>query len=556
MTNHQQNPQPPSSTSFRFFSWIRSLGLVRGDDAWVAGVCSAVAGRTGLDPLLVRGIAIVIAILGGPVVLAYAVGWALLPDSRGLIHAEEALNRRFTPPMITIGLIAILSLTPLWRGFWFEGVPFGWGMPGWLGTTLHTFWIIGLCVGAIWLIVVIARQVSGKRQAPSPGATSEFTAGSTPGSTPGDGMPGTGATGAGYAAAAEDRYPNDGRYDATPRQGRSDRNAARPAAGYAAWATTTVGQDASAPGTATNGNQPHSNPVHSNPTHSNPPHSNPVHGNSRHNTASGAATATSTASATATGGTTTGSTAGASFDWNEHVTQPINDAAKATREAFAPAPGRPLPLRTRSASGAYVAIVLGLALVAAAVAGAATATLTPNPWGFPAAVTALGVIAIGIVISGIRGRTSGGLSPFAIVLAVVLAFTGIFPPGTQVGIIGSRTFTVTDVSPLNNSGYVMLAGNVEVDASSITPSFSGTAEIDLWVGAGNVTVVIPDDMPVRTQASVLGGNVTFQSDSPVTRRGALLTTTYLFNSSASRSALEIRVWTIGGNITFIPESKR
>lgn len=507
------------------------------------------AARTGLDPLLVRGIVIVIAVLGGPVVLAYAVGWALLPDARGLIHAEEAVNKRFTPPMIAIGLIALFSVTPLWRGFWFEGVPFGWGMPGWLGTTLHTLWIVGLCVGTIWLIITVARKLSG-RQPSAPGSSGQGPAGSAP-------------AGSGSAWAPDGRYPDDGRYNATPRPARADRSTANrttttPAtAAYGSRSATATVHDASPETTSPEPGR--ARPVADTPAGGGRGGTGPLgmpsnattgrsDGFDQHDRAAGPDSRPTTAQYA--------STTGGSFDWNQHVTEPLNQAAKATREAFTPPPAREPQLRTRSASGAYVAIVLGLALVAAAVAGAYTAAATHSNALFPAAVAALAVVAIGIVISGIRGRTSGALSPFAILLAIVLAFTGIFPAGTQVGLVGSRTFVVSEVTPSANSGYVMLAGNVVLDATNVTPDFTGRATVDLWVGAGNITVIIPEGLPVEAQANAAGGNVTFQSTTPVTRRGALLTTAYLFNNSAIDSALEIRVWTLGGNINFIPESKR
>lgn len=37
-------PQPkPKRQSDRFFSWIRGSAMERGDDRWIAGVCSAIA---------------------------------------------------------------------------------------------------------------------------------------------------------------------------------------------------------------------------------------------------------------------------------------------------------------------------------------------------------------------------------------------------------------------------------------------------------------------------------------------------------------------------------
>jgi phage shock protein PspC (stress-responsive transcriptional regulator) len=130
-------PRPGSS---RFFDWIRSSGLERGEDRWAAGVCAGIARRTGLDPLLVRGLALVVAVLGGPALILYAVAWALLPDVDGSIHAERLLEGRMDPAVIAIAALAVLGLIPVGHGLWFRGVP-GWlGMPDWLETVLGTGW--------------------------------------------------------------------------------------------------------------------------------------------------------------------------------------------------------------------------------------------------------------------------------------------------------------------------------------------------------------------------------------------------------------------------------
>jgi|GEM_PF-5431979 len=47
---YQPQPQPgpqKNKTSRRFFTWVRSSGLVRGDDRWIGGVCSGIALRLG-----------------------------------------------------------------------------------------------------------------------------------------------------------------------------------------------------------------------------------------------------------------------------------------------------------------------------------------------------------------------------------------------------------------------------------------------------------------------------------------------------------------------------
>ncbi|ROS74857.1 phage shock protein C (PspC) family protein [Curtobacterium sp. PhB130] len=153
----QQETGGPASAT-RFFDWIRGVHVVRSDDRWLAGVCGAVAQRTGLDPLVVRGVAIVVALLGGPVFLAYAAGWALLPDTEGRIHAERLVRGVFDPAVVAIGVLVVLTFVPAVQGIWWQGVPVAWGMPDWLSATLGTAWTIVLVGGAVWLVVVLARR--------------------------------------------------------------------------------------------------------------------------------------------------------------------------------------------------------------------------------------------------------------------------------------------------------------------------------------------------------------------------------------------------------------
>lgn len=164
-----ERPAPEQLT--RFFDWIRGTGMVRGGDRWLAGVCGAVARRTGLDPMIVRGIAIVLAVLGGPILFAYAIGWALLPNANGRIHAEQLFRGVFEPAMVGILALMVFTFTPFTRGLWWQGPPDGWGMPDWLATTLAVGWTIAVIAGLVWLVIFLLRRV------PAPGGARTGQAG-------------------------------------------------------------------------------------------------------------------------------------------------------------------------------------------------------------------------------------------------------------------------------------------------------------------------------------------------------------------------------------------
>ena len=80
----------PGRQTQNFFDWIRSQSIYRGRDRWIGGVASGIAHRLGVDPLIIRGVLIVLTVFAGVGVLAYGLAWALLPEPDGRIHVQEA----------------------------------------------------------------------------------------------------------------------------------------------------------------------------------------------------------------------------------------------------------------------------------------------------------------------------------------------------------------------------------------------------------------------------------------------------------------------------------
>lgn len=186
-------PPPGGPHEYAFFRWIRSLGLVRGDERWLAGVCGAIAARTGLDPIIVRGIAIVVGILGGPLMLLYLAGWVLLPGRDGEIIAERVIQGRADgwtiALVIAICLLAFggFALIPsVWDG------TFGWKSTWGFGGILFWGLVIVLLLG--WRRRKDRRNDAGGWGGPGrqPG----------PGYVPPTGAPAAAAAGAGTSASA------------------------------------------------------------------------------------------------------------------------------------------------------------------------------------------------------------------------------------------------------------------------------------------------------------------------------------------------------------------
>lgn len=154
-------PPPPMpaglpSGSDRFFSWVRGLGIVRAD-GWLSGVCGGLAARLRIDPLIVRGIVVVLAVIGFPALLVYAIAWALLPDVNGRIHLRELFQGRFDPAMVGILILTIVSFVPVVPWLWNAALWPVWAVFG-VGSPLEPWgiWDLGSPLGGFGVILALA----------------------------------------------------------------------------------------------------------------------------------------------------------------------------------------------------------------------------------------------------------------------------------------------------------------------------------------------------------------------------------------------------------------
>jgi len=132
MADHQPPPTPTPAAAGNpslaaAFASLRGLGLRRNpDDRWLAGVCSGIADRLGIDPIIVRGALIVLIFVGGVGGLAYLVAWALMPDRDGRIMAEDALHGHGwgIVLLVVIGIVLVSNVVDRWW-LWLVLVPVG-----------------------------------------------------------------------------------------------------------------------------------------------------------------------------------------------------------------------------------------------------------------------------------------------------------------------------------------------------------------------------------------------------------------------------------------------
>lgn len=414
----------------RFFSWIRGIDIRR-EPGWIGGVCAGIAARLGIDPLIVRGIAVVIAVLGGPAILLYAVAWLLLPDANDKIHLEEVFRGRLESPIAAIAALIVLSILPVTQGFWYAGAGF-WGEPHWGSSAGRAIWTVVLLGALVWFIVWLARRGSAPA---SPATTRPRDAAAF--------VAGTNET-----TAPTTAYPTSAPTEATEPE-------------LAAWreqqAQVRAEQDAF-----------------------------------RNQQASDKAAANRAAAEEAR----------------------IKRAEQREKDRLENARTRSHPL--------FSLIVIGLSIVAG---GLATISVANGEVTVTAAVIGLAVmlavLAVGIIINGVRGKRSGGAAGVAAIVLPVLLITSAVSTseGTFV-----RWGPTTVLTPAGSQSYAVGGGRVELDLTDVQVDQGGdllNEDISLRIGAGDVTVIIPDDAHVQFSGTVAAGSIETGTDGTSSRIGPI-----------------------------------
>ncbi|MCB8045790.1 PspC domain-containing protein [Microbacterium oxydans] len=157
----------------RFLLWVAGLGVAR-SEGWLGGVAAGIAARLRIDPLIVRGVLVVAALFGLPVIFLYAAAWALLPDIDGRVHLRDLLRRDYQPVQWGILAMAVIGLFPTAP---LAGRLFGLGYGDWSALSLLS-WIVGLVLvaGLLFLIVRAASRTPGASASDLPTASADQTA--------------------------------------------------------------------------------------------------------------------------------------------------------------------------------------------------------------------------------------------------------------------------------------------------------------------------------------------------------------------------------------------
>jgi len=441
---HFATPQEAGRES-GFFAWLRGLGVQR-QQGWLGGVCGGVAARLGIDPLIVRGIALVLAVVGAPVALLYAAAWFLLPDDRGVIHAQQLGRGRVTRALPGIVAVFLLSFLPITQGFWYAGALY-WGDVGWGGSIGRFVWTGVLLVIVIVFVVWLARR-----------STSEIP--TTPATT--DDRPDTVPTLPTDAVGADAA----GGTDAVGTPGAD-------AASAAALAATASGTAASGT-TASVIPEPGAPPA--------PP-------------------ADASAEELAAWKASQDAWQKQRAAWAAEQRRSERDRRQAEAQAQAAEAARLARERARirkltrpRASAGVVFLVLGVALVAGAIAAFA-ASQAPDTrgaeWMIGAAVLVL-VLGVGTIAVALGRRRSGALGLFSLLAIAALALAVVLPPDRTTLPPGANF----GIDTSHDGSYAQLAGYTGL---YVPDRDDGTVVIDLWQAAGTVHVDLDPEATLRVE---------------------------------------------------------
>ncbi|MFE8884623.1 PspC domain-containing protein [Pseudarthrobacter enclensis] len=444
----QHAARQPVANEADFFTWVRSHGIVRGQDRWIGGVASGIAHRLGVDPLIVRGVFIVLTLFAGIGVLLYGLAWAFLPEPDGRIHVQEAGAGRWTTGMTGSLITTILGLTGLGGGFW------GWTHNGFGGFLWTVFWV----GGAIYLVYYLAQRNRAGRPAMAAPPAGSYGTGGTPAS-------GTSYPAGPYTAGTAQFSPAGTSYGSAP---------ASPSMPSYSGGSFVGGSGPGSPSAGGSG-----------------------------------------------GGT------------------PYNPY-QAPRQAPRPRPAGP--------GAPAVAVAAGSALLVGGGLKALDVTNVIDLGGSANAIvwaSAAAVLGLGILIAGLRGRTAGILSFFAV---VALIAGGVY---NMVGNGDRMRFQQADWTPASvqeaRDGFDITAGRGTVDLTGLAGSapLGSDVVIPLNITASNVTVRIPEDVPVDIKADMTMGNLNEASG----QRGGTTTRESSYNSDKPGSHMVVEIDGTFSNIT-------
>ncbi len=493
--------------------WLRRPRRSTGDRK-IAGVAGGLGRAFGVDPVLIRVAFVVLTIFGGFGGLLYVLGWLLLPADGDEVSAAEALlgrGRSSVPPPLAVGLgiVAVIAAFSM----------FSWGLP-----------FLPLAIGGVIVLAIMRKRRRHDHHA------GWGNGGWSRGHWPAENTQEWTSKMEQWAAEAREAGRAARQYRGSWQSGNWHGQwqgcGSRRSGSWGGW---TAGPMRSAAGpTGPTPAQTGTSPFEQPPFWEQPA------------TDSGADRAAPT-DPTDPGVNMTKQAAPAADQYQATFEVPTPRTTPPEWDPLGVAPfawdlPEPTPLpttpppRSRSASGVVGRVTMGATLLVGALTAVGVLagwwTLT---WAQVSAI-ALGVLAVGLLVSALRGRGYSLIGPgiFLSLVTLALAVTGI--SGTTG--FGATTLTPT-YAQLQNS-YTSNAGELRLDLSSVSIPKGVTKTVEVDLKGGHAEVVVPDGMNVvATCAAEVGQTDCLGNTSDGVRRASTGTTTG--NAQSGTLNLDVKV---------------
>ena len=492
MSSEQPAPAPepakPSSDN-TFFDWMRGLRIPR-QPGWIGGVCAGIAARLGIDPIIVRGIVVVIAVLGGPALLLYAAAWLLLPDQYDRIHLQEAIRGNFDKAHAGIGVMFLLSFLPIAQGITWQAGPW-WAIgdsPWFVGSSLWgllwgLFWSLAIIGSIVWLIIWLVNRSKTTPPAPSsyPPATSA-TASANAATNDADAAAPTSVSALALPPAPEaPPHPDSGATDADLAAWKEQQ---------AAWKREYDGW--------------------------------------KQQQAAGERELAQQRAA---------------------EQRRVRQEQSAQRHRAAIEEQR----RTRS-NPVYSLVAIGVAIIAGAATALAIGETGDATAAITGMSVSLGVLGLAIIINGFRGKRSGGSSGVAFLLVIALSLTSFFSwaNGSLGGNTIRWSPSYSDDSSVRRvvatSNVTVDLTRYFDDADG---DLYQNGKVELYLGRGDARIIVPVDERVTVNAYSVNGSIDFGDPARGTNHGPFVSGWEHFDSTNpdQRQDVYVNIWVASGDIT-------
>jgi hypothetical protein len=199
-----------------------------------------------------------------------------------------------------------------------------------------------------------------------------------------------------------------------------------------------------------------------------------------------------------------------------------------------PPPPPPRPRRERSA---LAPVTLSLLLVAAGVMVLLDRADVWHLRAVPFLAVLVGIVGLALIVGSVLGR-GRGLIWVGVLLTLVTAVAAAVP-GASSGRTGHVRWAPTTLAAVPAGGYTWSAGRVDLDLTALP--VSGVQEVQLQVGAGDVTIDVPTDVTLVITSHVGIGSTRLPNGVRADGFSRDTNVTYAPTAGPARGTIDLRV---------------